>query len=678
MRPSSQGSRYPYECSQPYGAGREASSSSVLMRCAICRSFVTRSMGMSDVIETTQNYGTTPPVLTRMERGRKVKDLDALTKEQKNRLKAQGLTEKELRRREAVIKQLITEMAEHGSLYGSGLRQEAANTLGVSVSTIDRWRKKYEREQNITVFIESKRGPIPGSRMSLEQEAIICYFYLNRKQHSRGHDGHVVTLNKKSTVSFIHHILTKFTGFTKSLQSTRRYLHRLNIADPIVVARARFGKKYLEEHLMPTLPNNVRRPNIRWQIDGRPLPIYVRYKGLVCTVTLLLIMDDYSQYIVRAGIYPRIIRDEEGFPKRADFTKKDVGVLLASAMYYAQVRPEYVYTDHGSQFMTLRELLEDLSEEFERMTTLTNSIPGRPQGRGKIERLLALFDALLKDLPSFVDEKGGFNAIQAAKRDPEMYTFERLCAYIQTEVERFNQQPPRKNGTKTRAELWTETEAMPAPPVRRMLHLVPESMNKDVAISKTGCRIDNDLYEPRIDSNEDMFQWMLALTRREHIPMRAIKLDEPLYRTPEDKGWKAQICLDPDNPYWCELVPSGSQRFDEATYNQMLQWVQNRAEEEGDSRPEQLLPFIKSFDPSELMKDVHTKEPLLPEEVATPEEPLVKPVIPPSSEEVAGKRKPRRKTAGARPSAKSTPPKDTGVDWESMPTFDDLLREAGS
>jgi len=156
---------------------------------------------------------------------------------------------------------------------------------------------------------------------------------------------------------------------------------------------------------------------------------------------------------------------------------------------------------------------------------------------------------------------GYFDAISRAKQDAKMFDFDTLCTYIQAEVERLNKLPSRKNGVRTREELWRETESLPAPDVRRMLSLVPETRSQDRAIYKHGFLLDNDWYEPRIESNEDMFQWLVAVARGEHIPMRAVKLNEPLYRQKIDKGWKVEVCLDREIPYWVDGVPQGTQNF---------------------------------------------------------------------------------------------------------------------
>jgi hypothetical protein len=108
-----------------------------------------------------------------------------------------------------------------------------------------------------------------------------------------------------------------------------------------------------------------------------------------------LIMDDYSQYPIRARLIPRTLRDEKGHPKRCDFNAADVGITFASALYYSGRCTDTLYNDHGSQLIKLEDFLRDLSEENQAAARMAKSISGRPRGRGKIENLLKKFDELL-------------------------------------------------------------------------------------------------------------------------------------------------------------------------------------------------------------------------------------------------------------------------------------------
>jgi hypothetical protein len=45
----------------------------------------------------------------------------------------------------------------------------------------------------------------------------------------------------------------------------------------------------------------------------------------------------------------------------------------------------------------------------------------------------------------------------------------------------------------------------------------------------------------------------MAVARDEHVQLRAVHLDI---------GWRAEVCLDQKDQYWCELIPKDNQRMD--------------------------------------------------------------------------------------------------------------------
>src|SRR5215468_4334355 len=83
-------------------------------------------------------------------KGRRPKDIDALTPNEKKRLEAHGKTPKQLREIEQIIKQLIERKKENGgTLRGTGLRKWAAKKFDVDPTTIDRWIEAYEKEPRV-------------------------------------------------------------------------------------------------------------------------------------------------------------------------------------------------------------------------------------------------------------------------------------------------------------------------------------------------------------------------------------------------------------------------------------------------------------------------------------------------------------------------------------------------
>jgi len=136
-------------------------------------------------------------------------------------------------------------------------------------------------------------------------------------------------------------------------------------------------------------------PNELWQADHTLLDIELLYgKGQVCRPWLTLIVDDYSRAIV--GYYlcegaPSAINTALAF-RQAIWRKAD-------PEWPACGIPETLYVDNGSDF---------ISEHIKQVCIalkirLIHSMPGRPRGRGKIERLFrTVNDMLLAELPGYL------------------------------------------------------------------------------------------------------------------------------------------------------------------------------------------------------------------------------------------------------------------------------------
>ena len=105
------------------------------------------------------------------------------------------------------------------------------------------------------------------------------------------------------------------------------------------------------------------RPNVRWVGDALPGPLVAGRKAI-----LIAFLDDHARAVVAA---------RWGHAETAVALRETLRVALA-----ARGRPAQLYVDNGSMFIdaALRRACAVLG------ITLTHSQPGRPAGRGKIER----------------------------------------------------------------------------------------------------------------------------------------------------------------------------------------------------------------------------------------------------------------------------------------------------
>src|SRR5690349_18470921 len=85
-------------------------------------------------------------------------DIDALTEQDKKRLKKRGKDLRRLKEIEQVIKPLVAIKATQGSLHGTQERSKAATLLNVSVTAIDRWVNAYLADPRIESLVDKRPG----------------------------------------------------------------------------------------------------------------------------------------------------------------------------------------------------------------------------------------------------------------------------------------------------------------------------------------------------------------------------------------------------------------------------------------------------------------------------------------------------------------------------------------
>jgi transposase len=509
-------------------------------------------------------------------RNHRERRLEALSKEEKEALARLGITEEWLYQAEQEMQKLLRIEAEQGSLYGTSACKEAAQRLGRDPSTIHRMMKRYKEKPGINALIPKKRGADPGQRLTEEQKWVICCLYLNPIAIQVGTRKIVPG---RSTYQYIHQVVTAFYPPPVSEDTVYRFIQGLKQDHGLMVDMARRGERYIRDQVMPTPAFNVERSNQIWQLDARPLPIYVRHQGVITPPSLVLLADHKSHYPIRARLVPRVELDKHGKLKRASVRNEDVGIVVASAIYELGISPEKLYTDNGKENVGVGDMLANLLADGALLTKFTRSIPGRPRGRGMIELMLQAFDRLLINLPANMvpdeedpNKQDHFTLMNTARQAEKMLEMEGpkgLQGHIDTFINVLRNEPKRKNGTETRKQLWTGTGPLRAFPIRELMRLLPDErqVSRDAAIDEWKItflqREHGGDFEPRLDSDQDWDTWLLASSRPEHIPLRAMKIDT---------GWKVEVCLDrdPPEPYWCELILKDLQMVDADYRNERI------------------------------------------------------------------------------------------------------------
>lgn len=123
------------------------------------------------------------------------------------------------------------------------------------------------------------------------------------------------------------------------------------------------------------------RPNAIWQADHTPLDILlVRPDGQAAKPWLTTVIDDYSRAV--AGYFlsfeePSVLHTSLAL-RQAIWRKEDSRWIVCGI-------PDILYTDNGSDFTSQH--LEQVGADLK--IRLVFSIPGKPRGRGRIERFFS-------------------------------------------------------------------------------------------------------------------------------------------------------------------------------------------------------------------------------------------------------------------------------------------------
>ena len=150
---------------------------------------------------------------------------------------------------------------------------------------------------------------------------------------------------------------------------------------PDLVTLAHEGTKAYSDTFELVHRREADGPNAIWQADHTPLDILlVRSEGGVAKPWLSVVIDDYSRAV--AGYFlsfeaPSALHTSLAL-RQAIWRKEDSHWSVCGI-------PEVLYTDNGSDFRSRH--LEQVGADLK--IRLIFSIPGRPRGRGRIERFFS-------------------------------------------------------------------------------------------------------------------------------------------------------------------------------------------------------------------------------------------------------------------------------------------------
>ncbi len=169
-------------------------------------------------------------------------------------------------------------------------------------------------------------------------------------------------------------------------------------ADPVTLAHE--GTKAYSNTFELVHRREATGPNAIWQADHTPLDILLlRPDGEAAKPWLSIVIDDYSRAV--AGYFlsfedPSTLHKSLAL-RRAIWRKEDSRWIVCGI-------PDVLYTDNGSDFTSRH--LEQVSVDLK--IRLVFSIPGKPRGRGRIERFFSIVNEMfLCELDGYVPRGAG-------------------------------------------------------------------------------------------------------------------------------------------------------------------------------------------------------------------------------------------------------------------------------
>ena len=242
---------------------------------------------------------------------------------------------------------------------------EAARDAGVPLRSVQRWLARY-RATGLAGLVRAKRSDTGQRKLPAELVDLIEGMALRKPRPS------VAAIHRR-----MRELATKRKGTPPSYSSVYGIVRHLNPA-------------------MVTLAQDE-CPNALWQADHTLLDIMVLdANGEAVRPWLTMIIDDYSRAVAGYTIFlgaPTALQTALAL-RQAIWSKPHAAWPVCGI-------PDVLHIDHGSDFTSthLEQVAADLHFQ------LVYSTVGRPQGRGKVERLFGTLNTeCLAELPGYLSQ----------------------------------------------------------------------------------------------------------------------------------------------------------------------------------------------------------------------------------------------------------------------------------
>jgi putative transposase len=255
-----------------------------------------------------------------------------------------------------------------------------ARNAGVPLRSAQRWLARY-RAAGLAGLVRATRSDTGHRKLPADLVALIEGLALRKPRPS------IAAIYRKITA-----LATKRHWTPPSYSSVYGIVRRL---DPAMVTLAQDGAAAFRDRYELLYRHRAACPNALWQADHTLLDMLVLdANGAAVRPWLTIILDDYSRVIAGYTIFL-------GAP-----TALQTALALRQAMWRKPHAawpvcgiPDVLYVDHGSDFTSTH--LEQVAADL-RFQLVYSSV-GRPQGRGKVERLFGTLNTeCLAELPGYL------------------------------------------------------------------------------------------------------------------------------------------------------------------------------------------------------------------------------------------------------------------------------------
>ena len=253
----------------------------------------------------------------------------------------------------------------------------ATGEAGVPVRTAERWLARY-RQGGLANLARPSRRDAGTRQLPLDLIALVEGMALKRP---------------KSSVAAIHRrvgTVAKLQGWRVPSYGT---VHAIIAAlDPGMVTLAQEGPAAFRDRFELVHRHRAAAPNALWQADHTMLDFLILDEGgKPARPWLTTVVDDHSRAVAGYSLFlgaPCVLNTCLAL-RHAIWRKADAAWPICGI-------PDVLYVDHGSDFTSQH--LDQVAASLR--FRLVYSAVGRPQGRGKIERLFGTFNTeLLPELP---------------------------------------------------------------------------------------------------------------------------------------------------------------------------------------------------------------------------------------------------------------------------------------